>query len=223
MVADFPKTLSLLRQEKGVSQRSAAASLGVSQALLSHYENGAREPGFDFLVRAASFYGVTTDYLLGRSASRNGTDFTAVVPQCGAEAEDDDSDRIGSGIILNASALLLGLLERCERSSLTDAVTGYLALAVYKAFRYVCLLDPKAAETMFSVPQYSFAELSDAEMKRLELSMKLSVLASANDPADAPAVQFDQETIAKEYPRLSDSLWMLLRRSCLRLKKNEKN
>lgn len=37
MNADFSRVLSLLRQEKGISQRRAAAALGISQALLSHY------------------------------------------------------------------------------------------------------------------------------------------------------------------------------------------
>ena len=36
MREDFSRTLSLLRQERGISQRRAAADLGVSQALLSH-------------------------------------------------------------------------------------------------------------------------------------------------------------------------------------------
>ena len=44
MATEFSRTLSLLRKERGVSQRVAAADLGVSQALLSHYENGIREP-----------------------------------------------------------------------------------------------------------------------------------------------------------------------------------
>ena len=37
---DFSRVLSLLRQEMGISQRKAAAALGISQALLSHYEIG---------------------------------------------------------------------------------------------------------------------------------------------------------------------------------------
>ena len=45
----FPKTLSALRREKSISQRKAAADLGISQALLSHYENGTREPGLAFV------------------------------------------------------------------------------------------------------------------------------------------------------------------------------
>ncbi len=65
MVDSFPRTLAYLRKDKKISQKEAAASLGISQALLSHYENGLREPGLEFAVKAAAYYGVTTDYLLG--------------------------------------------------------------------------------------------------------------------------------------------------------------
>ncbi len=64
----FSETLSTLRKARSISQRQAAADLGISQALLSHYENGAREPGLSFVCRACDYYGVTADYLLGRSA-----------------------------------------------------------------------------------------------------------------------------------------------------------
>ena len=73
MNAEFSRTLSLLRQEKGVSQRTAAGVLGISQALLSHYENGIREPGLTFVVKACDYYGVSADYLLGRTLTRDGT------------------------------------------------------------------------------------------------------------------------------------------------------
>ena len=69
MYAQFARTLSRLRHEKGVSQRQAAQELGVSHALLSHYENGAREPGLAFVCRACDYYGVSADFLLGRAPS----------------------------------------------------------------------------------------------------------------------------------------------------------
>lgn len=69
MYARFARTLSQLRHEKGVSQREAAQALEVSQALLSHYENGAREPGLAFVCRACDYYGVSADFLLGRAPS----------------------------------------------------------------------------------------------------------------------------------------------------------
>ena len=65
----FPEILSALRREKCINQRTAAQDLGISQALLSHYENGAREPGLGFVCRACDYYGVSADYLLGRSDS----------------------------------------------------------------------------------------------------------------------------------------------------------
>ena len=64
---DFCAILARLRKEKGVSQRKAASDLNISQALLSHYENGAREPGLAFVCRACDYYGVTADYILGRT------------------------------------------------------------------------------------------------------------------------------------------------------------
>ena len=72
MATDFSRTLSLLRQEKGISQRKAAAALGISQALLSHYENGIREPGLAFVCKVCDFYRVSADFLLGRTANRDG-------------------------------------------------------------------------------------------------------------------------------------------------------
>ena len=71
MNADFSRTLALLRQEKEISQRKAAADLGISQALLSHYENGVREPGLAFVKKACDYYHVSADYLLGRTLDRD--------------------------------------------------------------------------------------------------------------------------------------------------------
>ena len=62
----FAENLGALRRERELSQREAASGLGISQALLSHYENGAREPGLNFVVRVCDYYGVSADFLLGR-------------------------------------------------------------------------------------------------------------------------------------------------------------
>lgn len=74
MTRGFSETMSELRRKKGASQRTAAADLGISQALLSHYENGAREPGLNFVCRVCDYYNVTADYLLGRSPNPDGVD-----------------------------------------------------------------------------------------------------------------------------------------------------
>lgn len=70
MSVGFSEAFSRLRKERGISQRQAAADLGMSQALLSHYENGLREPKLDFIVKACEYYNVSADYLLGRTQMR---------------------------------------------------------------------------------------------------------------------------------------------------------
>ena len=72
MSADFALRLTDLRKEKNLSQKEAASCLGVSQALLSHYEKGIRECKLDFLKKACDYYDVTADYLLGLSDNRQG-------------------------------------------------------------------------------------------------------------------------------------------------------
>ena len=102
MKTEFPRTLSLLRQERGVSQRTAAGDLGISQALLSHYENGIREPGLAFVVRACEYYHVSADFLLGRTLSREG----------GALTDDDILNMADQGNILRGRVCW----QRCNPS-----------------------------------------------------------------------------------------------------------
>ena len=66
MATPLGEKLSALRREHRLTQKKAAAGLGISQGLLSLYENGAREPGLEFVSRACDFYGVTADQILGR-------------------------------------------------------------------------------------------------------------------------------------------------------------
>lgn len=62
MERNFAAVMSELRHARGLSQRKVAADLKISQALLSHYENGAREPGLAFVCRACDYYGVSADF-----------------------------------------------------------------------------------------------------------------------------------------------------------------
>ena len=54
----FPRIITLLRKERGLSQKAAAEDLGISQALLSHYEKGIRECGLEFVVKVADYYAI---------------------------------------------------------------------------------------------------------------------------------------------------------------------
>lgn len=73
MERSFGTVLSELRRAKELSQRKLATDLQISQALLSHYENGTREPGLPFVCRACDYFGVSADFILGRTEELRGT------------------------------------------------------------------------------------------------------------------------------------------------------
>ena len=76
MNSDFARIITLQRKERHISQKQAATDLGISQALLSHYEKGIRECGLNFLVKIADYYNVSCDYLLGRTPEPEGKTIT---------------------------------------------------------------------------------------------------------------------------------------------------
>ncbi len=72
MNKDFSRIITLLRKEKGLSQKQVATDLNISQALLSHYEKGVRECGLDFVIKLSDYYNVSCDYLLGKTPNKSG-------------------------------------------------------------------------------------------------------------------------------------------------------
>ncbi len=141
MATDFSRTLSLLRQEKGISQRKAAAALGISQALLSHYENGIREPGLAFVARACDFYHVSADFLLGRTNSRDGSIIEAAELY---DASDEKGTLKGSilatlqkKLVVNTTGVLFDLLGKCGDRTAITAAGDYLSTALYTLLRHL--------------------------------------------------------------------------------------
>ena len=60
----FPNILVALRQQKGLSQSELAAKLDYSQATVSFWENGIKEPSAGAIRKIALLFDVSSDYLL---------------------------------------------------------------------------------------------------------------------------------------------------------------
>lgn len=65
MIETFATKLRQLRIAKHLRQDQVAALIGVNKSAISAYENELRQPSYTILVRLASLYWVSTDYLLG--------------------------------------------------------------------------------------------------------------------------------------------------------------
>ena len=61
-----------LREDRDMKQKEIGALLGIDQRVYSTYETGKREMPLDMLVTLADFYGVTMDYLVGRTDKKHG-------------------------------------------------------------------------------------------------------------------------------------------------------
>lgn len=59
-----------MRKERGLSQTELAAALDISRTSVNLYESASRVPDITALVRYASFFSVTSAYLLGLSENR---------------------------------------------------------------------------------------------------------------------------------------------------------
>lgn len=64
---DFSTRLTSLRKDRKLLQADVANKVGIARATYGAYEQGSRQPDFDTLEKLADFFGVSLDYLLGRT------------------------------------------------------------------------------------------------------------------------------------------------------------
>lgn len=69
--------IKILRTEKNLSQEELAKQIHVTQTMISQWEKGKKQPGREVAESLADFFGVTLDYLLGRTADRNNSYFAS--------------------------------------------------------------------------------------------------------------------------------------------------
>ena len=215
MKSEFSRVITLLRKEKNISQKQAAAELGISQALLSHYENGIRECGLGFLVKCADFYGVSCDYLLGRSADRDGTTLSVdEIPEPDMGGKENVMGSAGvlpvlnKKLIANSLNVLFDQMARTGNRRLITAASEFLMLAVYRMFRLVYSANPKNQQNLFSLPRVLSSRYADAVMQLREADIAALVDSGELDQNVDPLTT---QRMSELYPLFSTSLLSLVK------------
>lgn len=222
MNSDFARIITLQRKERHISQKQAAADLGISQALLSHYEKGIRECGLNFLVKIADYYNVSCDYLLGRTPEPEGKTISIEdIP------DDDGNNNLGMPspeiinfnrrIVNNSISLLFSLAQKANSITLIKEVSSYLMLSVYKLFRIVYNANPHNDQKLFRIPKVIANDSANAIVSMSEANIKAAssgIPLDGNDCVDNfDTLYITTSTLQKDYAQYSSSLLNLIKRS----------
>lgn len=218
MNSDFSRIITLQRKERKISQKQAAADLGISQALLSHYEKGIRECGLDFLVKIADYYSVSCDYLLGRTPEPEGKTITI------DDIPDDDGNNVmpsqevitfNRRIINNSISLLFSLAQKADSITLIKEVSSYLMLSVYKLFRIVYNANPRNDQKLFKVPKVIANDSANAIISMNEADIKAAssgiAIGERDCVMDTETLYVTTTTLSEEYSEYSASLLNLIK------------
>ncbi len=216
MNTEFSRIITLLRKEKKLSQKRVANDLGISQALLSHYEKGIRECGLDFVVKTADYYNVSCDYLLGRTVERNSS----------TSAKDNSSknspstsyknalSQINRKLIKNSTDLIFDVVEKSNNNQLNTTVTDYMMASIYKIFRILYTTNPQNPQAMFAIPKETYTNytlayqsIKEAEITSITNSKGFNdIQLSLNNPPSA----LSQEMLTVNYSECSSSMLNLI-------------
>lgn len=208
MATDFSRTLSMLRKEQGISQRKVAAALGISQALLSHYENGIREPGLGFVIKVCDYYHVSADYLLGRTLDREGTTIAAE-DLYDSSAEKGNVLRgpiiamLQKKLVVNTTSMLFDLLGKVGNKEAIQEAAAYLGGALFKLYRQLYRAGDNEEKYM-AVDSCAFnSGAVDADLHLSEAKYAAALEEAAKDGASFPDLGHDAMNAA--YPGVHQS------------------
>lgn len=106
------KNLKVLRKKEGLTLKEIANKFGVSFQLISKYERGDCQPDPETLIKFADYFGVSVDYLIGRTGASSAPFGTSASP-----LNEEEYELLKNFRLLNESS-------RNNISSLAAALAG---------------------------------------------------------------------------------------------------
>jgi len=208
----FPRMLTALRKERGLSQKNLAAELNVSQALLSHYERGIRECGLDFLLAAADYFQVSCDYLLGRTAERS------VCKPAKKKASAPVKSAQSKKMLLECAHVLYSIMEDCKNPQLLEELNHYLFITLYRILHTLSLVQGKEKQEtppLFSIHGHVFEAVSDNALRMIALRARCALSGGEMDgitPVSTDvSLPFTREELQIRFPQSAPALFSLIK------------
>ena len=195
--------------------------MGISQALLSHYEKGIRGCSLEFVLKVADYYDVSCDYLLGRTAQRNG----ATISLNEIPDDQDGEDRpvsisallptLNKKLLTNSLNIIYSILENVGNKGLTNEVSAYLMLSVYKVYRSIYSANDKNPDSFFAIPEHLCKYLIDSSQNIAEGSINAILNGQKLHKNEIPVSEeklpvLSPDELSKNYPKSAAGLYNLV-------------
>lgn len=208
---DFPMIITMLRKERKLSQKQVSTDLGISQALLSHYEKGIRECGLDFLLKTAEYYDVSCDFLLGRTVNRNGSMINSTdIPDADEGADEKNANMLGminKKLITNTNTVIFDILSQIDNKKLTNAVSNYLMNSQYQIFRTIYSAEKTNPQNIFTLSHSRYRSLCQAS-QTLDLAVIDTLVENKKENA---SIMLSPDLISRSYEKGASSVFNVLR------------
>ena len=216
MCEEFSKRLTAIRKDKKITQKQAANALGVSQALLSHYEKGIRECGLEFIIKACNYYGVSADYLLNLSAETKGTVLNEedMADPANERGKGDLALILGKKVVFNGVDMVYDIAASVKDKDLTLAINEYFFLTTYRAFRALYDSNENNPKGFFLVDKQDSANLTDAALFKTLAQLNRACLNTADK---APAL--GQSAIEQNFSERASGILNLIKNAETKIRK----
>lgn len=194
--------------------------LGVSQALLSHYEKGIRECSLDFVVKAADYYNVSCDYLLGKTADRE-YDISEPVKEKTSKKQ-SAAQIVNRRLIASMMNVIYDFAATAKNRKLDRTINNYFMIMLYRVFRRLYSANGENPPELFNVPKELYSGYAYAVMDKYYTD-----IGSMTDKDSAGYLSaFDHlitspEQLAEEYPDSASEIFNVIQQaenSILKLK-----
>ncbi len=170
MVSLFSTVLTNLRKDKGLSIHKAAKEIGIVSETLRRYEQDERQPTADVILLLANYYGVSTDYLLGRTSTKSvDPDIQAVTAYTGLTEKAVENLHNARGE-WRAKAAVSRMLEENDKLGIFESI----AIVLWEDYK-----TPVSIEEMNCPPD---DEESADYYRKINLESKITDTTSSFDP-----------------------------------------
>ena len=212
MNKDFARTITFLRKEKKLSQKQAASDLGISQALLSHYEKGIRECGLDFVVKASDYYNVSCDYLLGRTADRD-YDLKELTHEKESKKQ-SATQIINRRLISSMLNVIYDFSATAKNRRLDRTITYYIMVNLYRLFRRLYSANSENPQELFTVSKESYAGYSGAAVTKYYTDIECMTDKTSPYYLDTLGkMEQSPDQLAEEYPESAGEIFNVIQQA----------